>query len=58
MKLIPDQNTANPAGSPAVRPKEVGDAAASGEFSKFEALTRKLVNVSKDELDEKRKDDS
>lgn len=52
--------TGNPAGSPAFNttspappPPDQGD-----EFSRFANLTRKLVRVSKTELDEKRKDES
>lgn len=33
-------------------------ASAGNEFERFEDLTRKLVNIPKDELDEKRKEES
>jgi hypothetical protein len=45
--------TENPAGSPKVAPQR--EAAEQREFERFEDLTRALVQVPKDELDEKRK---
>jgi hypothetical protein len=55
----------NPAGNPEVRgfgrqdrPVAAGSPDRPEEFGQFEALTRKLVHVSKEELDEKRKDES
>jgi hypothetical protein len=52
--------TSNPAGSPKVtdttpRPHSEAGRAESNDFDRFEALTGKLVQVPKDEVDKKRK---
>ena len=50
--------TTNQAGTPKVSPTEGTPEDKPQEFQRFEGLTRKLVNVPKRELDEKRKRES
>lgn len=47
--------TGNPAGSPKVSPASPTGPAKPDEFDRFEDLTRKLTQVPKAEIDEKRK---
>jgi hypothetical protein len=49
-------NTANPAGDPVVKGFETPIRSSGTEFKRFEDLASKLVQVSKKELDEKRKE--
>jgi hypothetical protein len=53
----------NPAGNPRIghvngNPENSATASEPGEFDRFQDLSRKLVNVPKSELDEKRKNES
>jgi hypothetical protein len=50
--------TSNPAIVNALRMADPKSPSSPAEFSRFEGLTRKLVNVPKSELDEKRKNES
>jgi hypothetical protein len=59
MNVRSKTTTENPAGSPTVRPaKSDGVPKSPEEFSRFESLAGKLVNVPKEEVDEKRREES